>query len=782
MLQSLIEQYNSLDNTKRTRAYLEAFLTKLEMLKNATKETRVMYNNIQNTLKQFSDQEFLIELSTKMESNSLLISEGMGIPLLARPVKNQDLGLNGKISSDDIYQMITDKMINLIEEATGHGYQKKWQERQGDFMYPINFISKKPYRGINHMLLSTFGMKSFDNPYFLTFKQIQRLGGIIKPGTKSKEVIYFTKLYVFTQNQNSLKIGTYDVKKFVSYILKHKNKIEHFKKGESLESFINKSTVPLLRYYRVYNGSDVEGVDFKLDEYRKQYLKSKKQKIISAEEIINAYPSPKPPLRNGGNSAYYSPSKDFVQIPKLNDFDTEEDYYKTLFHELIHSTGHKKRLNRLIPGSIFGDEDYAKEELVAEFGAVFLSAEAGIMWRNNSNHAEYIKGWKRALKHLKNDNKLLLKASSLAQKATDYILQRDENEIPKYLEAFTQKTIHKKTVVNKKRKVRKEAIGMKGVDKEITLNIPKVEEIQIDLPVKKEIQILEPPIAPTKTVATINKNINFVEPEKQSILQGNQPFQHKKTIVETKQKQKTPLLQQNKNPFKTSYELLNQEEKPTEYFKLHNQHLTTFLGKIEKKEKGSVVITLDSEEGGGKTHTAYQFANAFAEAGYKGVIFSFEEGANNSLSKVKQKKYFNEYTQQLISVAEDNSEFSKEQNYKMITDNIGYFDFIVVDSWAKILELNRKASLDNDFRKKYNGKVFLIINQRTKDGKMRGGANVAYDGDIVLKGVVDREDFKNNYIYNHKNRYNDYNPISELKYSPYYQKLMTQEKEIVVNI
>ncbi|MFL0065549.1 hypothetical protein V2595_07930 [Tenacibaculum maritimum] len=340
---------------------------------------------------------------------------------------------------------------------------------------------------------------------------------------------------------------------------------------------------------------------------------------------------------------------------------------------------------------------------------------------------------------------------------------------------------HKATKIEKF-KAKNDSKGLKGADEEITLNIPKVEEIQIDLPIKKEIQILEPPIDLTKTVTTINKNINFVEPKKQSILQGNQPFQHEKTIVATKQKQKTPLLQQNKNPFKTSYELLNQEEKPTEYFKLHNQHLTTFLGKIEKKEKGSVVITLDSEEGGGKTHTAYQFANAFAEAGYKGVIFSFEEGANNSLSKLKQKKYFNEYTQQLISVAEDNSEFSKEQNYKMITDNIGYFDFIVVDSWAKILELNRKASLDNDFRKKYNGKVFLIINQRTKDGKMRGGANVAYDGDIILKGVVDREDFKNNYIYNHKNRYNDYNPISELKYSPYYQKLMTQEKEIVVNI
>ncbi|WP_272149143.1 hypothetical protein [Tenacibaculum aiptasiae] len=260
-----------------------------------------------------------------------------------------------------------------------------------------------------------------------------------------------------------------------------------------------------------------------------------------------------------------------------------------------------------------------------------------------------------------------------------------------------------------------------------------------------------------------------------------QPATEKKVIA-TSSNNLVANQQQKKNPFKTSFELLNSEESPSEYFTLKNEHLTKFLGKIEKKKRGSLVITLDSEEGGGKTHTAYQFANSFAESGYKGVIFSFEEGANNELSKAKQRKYFTEETQRMITVVEDDADLTKEENFKLIIDNIDYFDFIVIDSWAKVLELNNRAKIDKDFRKKFHGKVFLIINQRVSGGKMRGGANVAFDGDIILKGVVDREDFKNNFIYNHKNRYNDYNPLSELKYSPYYQQLLTGEKEIILQL
>ncbi|WP_299124186.1 zincin-like metallopeptidase domain-containing protein [uncultured Tenacibaculum sp.] len=800
MLESLIKQYNELDKTKVTRVFLESYLKKLSVVKNTTEEARFMHGKIKNILKEFPDQEFFIELSKKVKHVNVNQLQGMGIPLYSKPVKDVALGMNGKINAEDIYQMITDKMIDLIEEATGHGYVKRWQETINEFMYPVNFISKKPYRGINHALLTTFGMKSFENPYFLTFKQVEKLKGKIKKGSKSHEVVYFTKLFIFQQDEHKLKIGTYDVKRFVTYIKKHQSKIKHFQNGGSLDSFISQSIVPLLKYYRVFNGADIEGIDFKLDEYRKEFAKTDKEKIATAEAIVKAYPTPKPPLKHGGDRAYYTPTKDFVQIPKLNDFETKEDYYRTLFHEFIHSTGHKKRLDRFVPGTKFGDADYAKEELVAEFGAVFLSAEAGIMWRNDSNHAEYIKGWKRALKHLKNDNKLIFRASSQAQKATDFILQRDEEGVPKYLHGLL-KTASKKTSETTKNKAarKKEVVGMNAA--EIIVDLPPTKEVFITLPPKKETfvatesnksatklqqnefkegapqTLMNTGFSPTvatesnKTATNLQQNSNKIATKPQQNLEPA-----------TKVQQLATNEQQKKNPFKTSYELLNSEEAPSEYFILKNQDLSKFLGKIEKKKRGSLVITLDSEEGGGKTHTAYQFANAFAESGYKGVIFSFEEGANNELSKSKQRKYFTEETQKLVTVVEDNADLTKEENFKLIIDNIDYFDLIIVDSWAKVLELNSRAKIDKDFRKKFHGKVFMIINQRTKDGKMRGGSNVAYDGDIILKGVVDRDDFKNNYIYNHKNRYNDYNPLSDLKYSPFYQQLITEEKEIVLNL
>ncbi|WP_299106013.1 hypothetical protein [uncultured Tenacibaculum sp.] len=285
---------------------------------------------------------------------------------------------------------------------------------------------------------------------------------------------------------------------------------------------------------------------------------------------------------------------------------------------------------------------------------------------------------------------------------------------------------------------------------------------------KQEVNVSSQHFA-TKPQQEINKNATVVATIPQQLQQN-------RNNIATENQQP---LKQKSNPFKTSFQLLNQEQtEPTEYFKILNEDLALFLGKPEIKKKGSLVITLDSEEGGGKTHTAYQFANSFAEAGYKGVIFSFEEGADNSLSKEKQKKYFTEQTQHLISVVEDSNELTNAENYQMITDNIDYFDFIVIDSWAKILELNSKAKIDKDFRKKYNGKLFLIINQRVSGGAMRGGTNVAFDGDIILKGEVDREDFSNNFIYNHKNRYNDYHPLKELKYSPFYQKLLPTKQEV----
>lgn len=245
--------------------------------------------------------------------------------------------------------------------------------------------------------------------------------------------------------------------------------------------------------------------------------------------------------------------------------------------------------------------------------------------------------------------------------------------------------------------------------------------------------------------------------------------------AQTNPNQPKTVVQKSNLPFKPVSQTLNENKQPAKLLKISNPHLKQFLGNVEIKEKQSLAITLDSGEGGGKTHTAFQFAGETANNGYKTIVWSLEEHAESNLSKQKQQKYFSDYAKQNVSVVSEDSELTAEENYKRIVDSVKYYDVIVIDSWAKVLELKGTANFDQEFRKAFDGKIFLIIFQRTADGKMRGGAKGGFDADIVLKVEVDRADFRNNYVYNHKNRYNEYMPISDLKYSPYYQKLMPKQ-------
>jgi antirestriction protein ArdC len=134
-----------------------------------------------------------------------------------------------------------------------------------------------------------------------------------------------------------------------------------------------------------------------------------------------------PLIQHMGNRAMYNPRSDTVTLPMQTAFQSPDEYYSTAFHELTHSTMHEDRLNRKVTGQVhtFGDEEYSKEELVAEMGAAFLCGFAGIENTTIENSAAYIQGW---LKSLKNDKTLLISAASLAQKASDYILNRKGGE------------------------------------------------------------------------------------------------------------------------------------------------------------------------------------------------------------------------------------------------------------------------------------------------------------------------------------------------------------------
>jgi len=361
-----------------------------------------------------------------LSDDELTFLAAAGIDYFEEAPDDEAQGLGKPIPAADIYKMITDKIIKMLKSTKASDYKKTWEDDA--FFIPLNFDSKKPYRGVNRMLLQErIGLtEAFANPYFLTFKQIKKHKGTLKKGAKGYEVVYYSIRYVVPADKNSGRkaYSSTNAHKVIDFLDKHKLP----------ENIVTR--IPMIRYYNVYNGEDITGIDFKLPEVKiGRAIPETASENEAAQLIVENYPNP-PAIKHGGNEAYYKLSEDLVRMPKIEQFDSVNDYYRTLFHELTHSTRHESRLNREKISFRFGDSGYAKEELVAEFGAVFLSAWAGIMWYNNKNHAAYLKGWNSAIKEAENDNKFLMKAASLAQAATDYILNLDAAGQPAFLSKY----------------------------------------------------------------------------------------------------------------------------------------------------------------------------------------------------------------------------------------------------------------------------------------------------------------------------------------------------------
>lgn len=360
-----------------------------------------------------------------LSDDELTFLAAAGIDYFEQAPDNEAKGLGKPIPAADIYQMITDKVISMFKNAKASDYHRPWKDDA--FFIPINFESKKPYRGVNRLLLQErIGFAgAFRNPYFLTFNQIKKHGGRLKKGTRGYEVVYYSIRYIVPADKNTGRkaYSSTNTQKVIDYLAK--NKLS--------EDIVTR--IPMIRYYNVYNGASIEGIDFQLDKLQiGRAVPDTASENQAAALIVENYPNP-PAIKHEGNRAYYSPSGDYVKMPKKEQFDSINDYYRTLFHELTHSTGHDKRLDRGIH-LMLEKEDYAKEELVAEFGAVFLSAWAGIMWYTNKNHAVYLKNWNSAIKEAENDNKFLMKAASLAQAATDYILNLNPAGLPAFLSKY----------------------------------------------------------------------------------------------------------------------------------------------------------------------------------------------------------------------------------------------------------------------------------------------------------------------------------------------------------
>jgi len=253
--------------------------------------------------------------------------------------------------------------------------------------WPKNLDSGKRYRGINVFLLTFESWdKGYNTDYWTTFRQAANQGGKIRKGEKAS-LVTFWKLYD--------------------------------KKDENTGDEVK---LPVLRHYNVFNLEQCEGIEIP-DAPKADAKVELFNPIAQAEQIVSGYRDP-PVISHSGNRAVYRPLSDTVLIAPPEQFENGESYYATLNHELIHSTGHEKRLKRGLDTdpAPFGTPDYSKEELIAEMGAVFLNASAGIIESTIEQSASYIEHWKKALK---GDKRLVVSAAGAAQKAADFILGQE---------------------------------------------------------------------------------------------------------------------------------------------------------------------------------------------------------------------------------------------------------------------------------------------------------------------------------------------------------------------
>lgn len=287
-----------------------------------------------------------------------------------------------KKDNTDTYQRITNFVIEQLEQGN-----IMWQRGWNQLGFPKNIITNHVYQGWNIFLLNFITIYyKFKTPYFLTYVQATAAGGTIRRGQTGFPVVWWATMQ---DKERVIEAG-----------------------GEMIPQ-----TYHVPKCHTVFNIDQTHGIEFPKVE---QLFRHHSAKLQACEEIINNMPDPSA-IKHGGDKAGYHLKSDTIILPNVERFHSDAAYYKTKFHELAHSTGHQKRLNReeLVNSDGKGNELYSKEELTAELTAAFLCAVSGIEQETIINSAAYIQGWLTALK---NDKRLILKAATQAQAAANYIL------------------------------------------------------------------------------------------------------------------------------------------------------------------------------------------------------------------------------------------------------------------------------------------------------------------------------------------------------------------------
>lgn len=283
----------------------------------------------------------------------------------------------------DIHAELTDRIVAALEQGVQPWFQP-WRSnthRAGPVSRPLR-ENGEGYRGVNVLLLWIAAeTKGYGNPFWMTYRKAQELGGQVRGGEQGSQIIVF-------------------------------------KPGKGIDKETGEEIATA--YFGTATVFNCEQIDNLPEKYHSKApepvepLAPHARNAVADAFIANLAID----LRHGGGRAYYSPSQDYVQLPNFKDFHTADDYYCTAGHEAIHWTKAEKRLNRELGMKQWGDEGYAVEELVAELGSVYLAADLGIAPQPRADHASYIAVW---LKVLKQDKKAIFSAAAHADRAVTYL-------------------------------------------------------------------------------------------------------------------------------------------------------------------------------------------------------------------------------------------------------------------------------------------------------------------------------------------------------------------------
>jgi len=282
----------------------------------------------------------------------------------------------------DVYTRVTERIVSDLEQGI-RTWMKPWsvEHTAGRITKPLRH-NGTPYRGMNILLLWGEAMaKGYTAPIWMTYKQAQEIGANVRKGGHGSLVVY----------ANSI------------------SKTETNEKGEDVER-----EIPFMKGYTVFNVEQVDGLPA-------HYYAQPVNPLPLSERIENAdrfLTGTAATIHHGGNRAFYSPARDAIQLPPFEAFKDKESYYATALHETCHWSGAKQRLDRDFSAKRFGDQGYAREELVAELGAAFLCADLGITPEIRDDHAAYLGHW---LKVLKEDKRAIFSAAAHAQRAADFL-------------------------------------------------------------------------------------------------------------------------------------------------------------------------------------------------------------------------------------------------------------------------------------------------------------------------------------------------------------------------